>query len=35
LGEQIKEDGIGRACGCMKDKRTACRVLVGIPEGKT
>jgi hypothetical protein len=31
--DQGKEDGMGRACNTNGEKRTACRILVGKPEG--
>jgi hypothetical protein len=31
---QIKEDEIGRACNGIIEKKTACKILVGRPEGK-
>lgn len=34
LGDQMKEDGMGGACGICGEKRTACRVLVGNQEGE-
>jgi hypothetical protein len=34
LNDQIKEDEIGRACSTHGEKRNACRILVGKPDGK-
>ena len=34
LGDQMKEDGMGKECGICGRKRNACRVLVGNLEGK-
>jgi hypothetical protein len=30
----VKEDEMGRACNMNREKRNACRILVGKPEGK-
>jgi hypothetical protein len=32
--DQVKEDEMGRACSMNREKRNACRLLVGNPEGK-
>jgi len=34
LDDQLKKDGMGRACGICGEKRNACRVLIGNHEGK-
>jgi hypothetical protein len=34
LNNQVKEDYTGMACSTTGEKRNACRILVGIPEGK-
>jgi hypothetical protein len=31
---QVKEDEMGRACITNGEKRNACRILLGKPEGK-
>jgi hypothetical protein len=31
---QVKEDAMGRACSTNGDKRNACMISVGKPEGK-
>jgi hypothetical protein len=32
--DQVKEDEMGKACNTNGEKRDACRMLVGKPEGK-
>jgi hypothetical protein len=34
LNDQVKHDEMGRACSTNGEKRDACRILVGKPEGK-
>jgi hypothetical protein len=33
--DQVKEDEMGRACSTNGEKRNACRISVGKPEGKS
>jgi hypothetical protein len=32
--DEVKEDEMGRACSTNGEKRNACRILVGKPDGK-
>jgi hypothetical protein len=34
LNDQVKEDGMGRACGGHGEGSNTCRILMGKPEGK-
>jgi hypothetical protein len=34
LNDRAKEDEMGMACSTHEKKRNACRILVGMPQGK-
>jgi hypothetical protein len=34
IRDKVKEDEMGRACSTNGEKKSACRIVVGNPEGK-